>query len=219
MMPRSLAFFTSLFISMIMLVACGSNSTALPTLRATVDSGNGNATVDPNLGSGFDPNLGGDDGNTETLPTPTRESGAAVGGDSESGARGTGFTAQITGGSIADIVDGGQYACNVAGHIISAGNKPAPNIIFAIPVANAIGTHTFIGADANGDASAQVSLASVDDSYNQVTGGTLIVDETAEEAGEFVSGSFDFTVRNVAGNEIGIRGDFEFETGNTAYCS
>ncbi len=103
--------------------------------------------------------------------------------------------------------------------MISAGNKPAPNVVFIVPTINSIGTHTFITADANGKASVQVSLASVDDSYNQVTGGTLTVDETPEEAGEFVSGSFDFTVRNDAGTEVGIRGDFEFETGNTAYCS
>lgn len=219
MMRRPLILFICSLASMIILVACDSTSTALPTLRATVDAGTGDATVDPNLGTGFDPNLGGEEGNDSTLPTPTRESGSAVGGDSESGARGTGFTAQITGGSIADITDGGLYACNITGHVISAGNKPAPNIVFIVPTINPIGTHTFITADTNGDASVQVSLASVDDSYNQVTGGTLTIDETAEEAGDFVSGSFDFTMRNNAGTEIGIRGNFDFESGNTAYCS
>lgn len=216
MIPRSLLFFAGLLVSVVLLVACGSDTT-LPTLRPTVDSGNTNATVDPNLGSGFDPNLGSEDGNDNTQPTPTRESGSAVGGDTESGARGTGFTAQITGGSILNITDGGQYACNLVGHRIASGNNPAPNITFTIPTTDTVATHTFSGTD---DAVAvQVSLASVDDSYNQVTGGTLIIDKVPEVAGDFVSGSFDFTVRNETGTEIGVRGSFDFESGDTAYCS
>jgi hypothetical protein len=218
MMTRMLSFFACLLMSALLLVACDSN-TPLPTLHPTVDSGNTNATVDPNLGSGFDPNLGGDDNNTDTQPTPTRESGSTVSGDTESGARGTGFTAQITGGSIANITDGGQYACNLNGHMISAGVNPAPNIVFTLPATNAVGSHTFITADSQGDTSVQVSLASVDDSYSQVTGGTLTIDEIPQEAGEFVSGSFDFTIKNASGAEIGIVGEFDFETGNTAYCS
>jgi hypothetical protein len=214
MMSRSLLLLTCLLISLLTLVACGSDTT-LPTIQPTVNSGNDDiATVDPNLGSGFDPNLGGDNNTDTTQATPTRESGSSVGGDTESGARGTGFTAQITGGSIANITDGGQYACNLTGHRIASGNTPAPNITFTLPTTNAIGSHTL----SRGAIDIQVFLASVDDSYNQVTGGTLTIDDIAEASGEFVSGSFDFTVRNATGAEVGVRGDFTFESGDTAYC-
>jgi hypothetical protein len=215
MISRPLSFFACLMVSVFLLVACDSDTT-LPTLRPTLDSGNAKATVDPSLGSGFDPNLGGEDGNDNPQPTPTRESGSAVGGDTESGARGTGFTAQITGGSIQNITDGGQYACNLTGHRIASGNNPAPNITFTIPTTDTVATYTFSGDDA---VAVQVSLASVDDSYNQVTGGTLTIDKVPEIAGDFVSGSFDFTVRNDTGTEIGVRGNFDFESGDTAYCS
>ncbi len=216
MILRSFSLLICLLFSLVVLVACDSDSQPLPTLRATVDSGTGDATVDPNLGSGFDPNLGGDDNNNTTQPTPTRESGSGVSGDTESGARGTGFTAQITGGSISDITDGGQYACNLAGHRITSGNAPAPNITIVIPTTNAIGMHT-LSATVNA-VDLQVFLASVDDSYTQISGGTLTIDELPEGAGDFVSGSFDFTIRNATGAEIGVRGSFDFESGNTAYC-
>lgn len=216
MIIRSLSLLMCLLLSLVMLVACDSDSQPLPTLRATVDSGTGDATVDPNLGSGFDPNLGGDDNNNNAQSTPTRESGSTVGGDTESGARGTGFTAQITGGSVADITDGGQYACNVSGHRITSGNTPAPNITMTLPTANAIGTHTF--STTNNPIDIQVFLASVDDSYTQITGGTVTIDELPEAAGDFVSGRFDFTIRNGAGTEIEVRGNFDFESGDTAYC-
>jgi len=198
------------------LVACGSDSQPLPTLIPTLGSGTNDATVDPNLGSGFDPNLGGEDNGDDVQPTPTRENDSTVGGDTESGARGTGLIAQITGGSIADITDGGQYACSLAGHRIASGNTPAPNITITLPTANAIGAHTLSATDNTIDI--QVFLASVDDSYTQITGGTLTIDELPEAAGDFVSGNFDFTIRNGTGTEIGVRGSFDFESGATAYC-
>lgn len=214
-MHRSPYLVISLFIVSIVLAACGSDST-LPTLRPTVDSGGSSEpTVDPNLGSGFDPDLGDDDTTTTAEPTPTRESDSSVDSDTESGARGTGFTAQITGGSIVDINDGGQYGCNINGHRISSGTNAAPNITFTIPTSGAVDTHT-LSADA--DITAQVSLASVDDSYDQLTGGTLTLDRVPVSDGEFVSGSFDLTIRNASGSEIGIRGSFDFETTNTVYC-
>ena len=215
-MHRSSLLVISLFITSLLFAGCASDST-LPTLRPTLDSGGNVApTVDPNLGSGFDPNLGNDDSTTSAEPTPTQESGSSVGGDNESGARGIGFTAQITGGSIADVNDGGQYGCNLNGHMISSGTNAAPNITFVIPTSGAIDTHTLSG---DSPITVQVALASVDDSYNQLTGGTLTIDRVPSGAGEFVSGSFDFTIRNASGSEIGIRGSFDFETGDTAYCS
>jgi hypothetical protein len=214
-MHRSSLLVISFLIASLLLTACGSDST-LPTLRPTVDSGNDTQpTVDPNLGSGFDPDLGNDDTTTSPEPTPTQESGSSVGGDNESGARGIGFTAQITGGSVADINDGGQYGCNLNGHRISSGTSPAPNITFIVPTSGVIDTHTL---SSDSPIAVQVSLASIDDSYTQLTGGTLTIDRVPASAGEFVSGSFDFTIRNASGSEIGIRGSFDFETGNTAYC-
>ncbi len=211
----------SLFLaSLTVLTACGSDTTSsLPTLRPTLDAGGSQITATPELGSGFDPNLGNDDGDVDLEPTPTRESDAVIGGDTESGARGTGFTAQITNGSLNTITDGGQYDCTLVGHRIASGVNVAPNITFTIPVDDPIRTHTFIGADVNGKAGAIVSLASIDETYTQVTGGTLIVDEIPTGAGEFVSGEFDLTIRDASGTEIGVRGSFDFETSGVAYCS
>jgi hypothetical protein len=210
----------SLFLCMIVLAACGSDTTSnLPTLRPTVDAGGNQVTATPELGSGFDPNLGNDDATTELEPTPTRESGVVGDGDTESGARGAGFAVQISNGSMDAFNDGGQYDCTLTGHRIASGVNAAPNLTFTIPVENPVRTHSFIGADANGTASAIVSLASVDDTYTQVTGGMLIVDEAPTDAGEFVSGTFDFTIRDASGSEIGVQGTFDFETTGTAYCS
>lgn len=194
---------------MLIFAACSSD-TALPTLRPTVDAGGTDATVDPNLGSGFDPNLGNDD-----QPTPTRENASSGGSDAESGARGAGFMAQITGGSVSDITDGGQYGCNTTWHRIASGSSVAPNITFMIPITNATSTHTLAE---NTAVSIEVALASVDDRYGQVTGGTLTIDRIPADSGEFVSGSFDFTVRNDSGAELGVRGSFDFATGDTVYC-
>ncbi len=210
---RQIPIITSLIVALFVFTACASD-TSLPTLQATVASG---PTQD--AGSGFDPNLGGDSGSNESEPTPTRESDASIGGDTESGARGTGFNAQITGGSIDAVNDGGQYDCSVAGHRIASGRDAAPNITFTVPVENPFRTHSFMGVADDGTASAVVTLDSLDETYNTITGGTFTLDEVPEDAGDFVSGSFDFTVLDASGNEIGIRGDFAFETTSTSYCT
>lgn len=213
-MRNFVMFFIGLLVSGLLLVACGADST-IPTLRPTLDGNITEATVDPDLGSGFDPNLGGSDNNNNPEPTPTRENNSSVGGDSESGARGIGFSAQITGGSINEIIDGGQYACNINGHLITSGNSPAPNITFTLPNTNPIAMHSLTNSNT---VVVSLTLSSVEDVYAQVTGGTLTVDKIPSQAGEFVSGSFDFTIRNTTGGEIGVQGNFDFETTNTAYC-
>jgi len=211
MMRRPIVFVVCMILSSVLFVACGSDTT-LPTVHPTLNS---EPTVDPNLGSGFDPDLGNDDNTAETEPTPTRESDVSTGGDSESGARGSGFTAQITGGSVPNINDGGQYGCNLNGHRIASGASASPNITFTIPTTEAIDTHTLTTSP---NIAVQVALASATDSYTQVTDGTVTLDRVPEGAGDFVSGSFNFTIRNSSGTEIGVRGSFDFETSNTAYC-
>jgi len=214
-MKRTTLTYILMMLVLMLFTACSSD-TSLPTLQATVDSGGDEATAD--AGSGFDPDLGGDN-DDDAEPTPTRESDANIGGgDTESGARGTGFNAQIIGGSIDDVVDGGQYDCSIAGHRIASGVADVPNITLSIPVEEAVGTHTFVGAADDGAATAIVSLASPDESFTQVTGGTVTVDEVPVDAGDFVSGTFDFTILDADGNEVGVRGDFAFETSSTSYC-
>ena len=217
MTSRPLFFLIGLIISLFFFVACGSTDTTLPTVRPTLDSSPPTETVDPNLGSGFDPDLGNDDPATEAIATPTRENSSGVAGDTESGARGTGFMAQIVGGSVNNITDGGQYACNVAGHRIASGDNPAPNITFTLPTSDDEGTYTFPASNAT--VTVQISLESVEDNYNQVVDGTVVIDELPTQAGEFASGNFNITVRNDSGDEIGVQGDFDFESGESAYCS
>ena len=212
-------FFWMILCSIVlMIVSACSSDTSLPTLQPTVDSGGGQVSSTEDSGSGFDPNLGGDN-NTDTEPTPTRETDANIGGDIESGARGTGFNAQIVNGSIDAVNDGGQYDCTVAGHRIASGVTAAPNITLTLPVEEPIGTFTFVGAEDGGEATAVVTLASVDETYTQVTGGTVTINEVPRRAGEFISGEFDFVVLTDGANEIGVRGDFAFEATGAAYCS
>lgn len=204
-------YITTLLTAVLLVFTACSSDTSLPTLQPSPDSPTADA------GSGFDPNLGGDD-NDISEPTPTQENSVGAGGDNESGARGTGFNAQVTGGSIASVADGGQYDCTVAGHRIASGTSATQNITFTIPVADPVRTHSFLGVVDGGTAAAIVTLGSADETFAQVTGGTLTVDEVPTGAGEFVSGTFDFTAVDASGNEIGVRGDFDFETSSASYC-
>lgn len=209
-------------------VACGPTDNTLPTLRPTAGSSSGattEPTVDPNLGSGFDPGFNEEEGTAEPPPpTPTRESGSGVSGDTESGARGTGVMVQLTGNTtVTEIVDGGVYVCSVAGHSIASGIQPAPNVTFVAPATiEDGGTFNLVGV---GDTpnptsvSVIVMLTAVDDVYDRDVSGTITIDSLPLEDGEFVEGSFDFTIANASGNEVGLSGTFDFEAEGTSFCA
>lgn len=220
-MTKPVCFIMALWLMACLISACGSSDSSLPTLRPTVDN---QPTVDPNLGSGFDPNLGTDtSGGATNQPTPTRESSGNIVGDTESGASGSGFTASLSGNtSVSAINDGGIYACNIGGHQIISGAVAAPNVSFILPVNVTIGTHSLKGInDITGanDTSVLVTLTSASDLYNQGVSGTLSIDALPTEDGDFVTGSFDFSIANASNSQITLSGSFDFESNNTTYCT
>lgn len=171
------------------------------------------------------------DNPTDNHPTPTREGDVSnddgdieVSGDPGSGfglgdasAEGA-FTAEITGAEEVSISETGVINCENNVYVIRPSLDSFPQISLILPQGASPGNFNLVNNTGDGTV-ATASLFFEDGRVFAVAvEGILIVNDLATQAGQSVSGSFDFSASSGA-ETINVRGEFDFVSGEDAiYC-
>ncbi len=160
---------------------------------------------------------------TTTEPTPTAEGDtSSVTGDPgsgfamEGGLQGTGFQAVIDGAVQATMSGQGYYACENSMYVI----RPLPDglqqVTLILPANIVPGVYRLVDMGGSGPA-ATVSFSD-GQVYAGRVDGVLVLNSVASAPDQNVSGSFDFTASNGAG-EVSARGEFDFTSqSGVLYC-
>lgn len=159
---------------------------------------------------------------TTNEPTPTAEGVSDVTGDPgsgfgiETGLQGSGFEAVIDGAMQATMTGPGYYACENSMYVI----RPLPDglqqVTLILPANIVPGVYRLVDMGGSGPA-ATVSFSD-GQVYAGRVNGVLVLNSVATGAGQSVSGNFDFTASNGAG-EVSARGEFDFTSQEgVLYC-
>jgi|GEM_PF-5826370 len=167
---------------------------------------------------------------TSSVPTPTREGdtsddGIDVVGDPGSGFGlgdvndgDAGFVAEITGAEEAAVIGTGTINCENNVYVLRAELASFPQIAIILPEGASPGNFNLV--DNTGDGTVASATVFFEDGrvFAVDVEGIVIVSDLATQAGQPVSGSFDFSASSGA-ESVNVRGEFDFVSGEDAiYC-
>lgn len=171
--------------------------------------------------------------NIDSEPIPTREgventesdnseatpvdSGSSFGLNEAS--QGTGFTADIDGAETLTINENGTINCENNVYVIRGALDTFPQVSLILPDNASLGNFNLVNNPGDGSAASATVFFQDGRAFASSVDGILIIEALATQAGQAVTGSFDFSAGS-GSQTINVRGEFNFISGdNSVYCS